>query len=48
MLISVLARNLVFDLHRAMDSGFNCNLDITRSFHEITNYLFVYKGNQLN
>ena len=30
---------------RAMGSGFNCNLDIIRSFHQITNYvhLFVYK-----
>ena len=28
-------------LVRAVGSGFNCNLDITRSFHLIINYLFV-------
>ena len=47
MLISVSARNFLksrkggvnfnfnFDLYRAMGCGFNCNLDITRSFHQI-------------
>ena len=39
---------LFFDLHRAMCSGFNCNFDITRYFHQIVNYLFVYKGNRLD
>ena len=39
------SNRIVFDLYRAMGSGFNCtcNLDITRSFHQITNYLSVYK-----
>ena len=25
-----------------MGRGFNCNLDIARSFHQITNYYFFY------
>ena len=49
MLISVLARNgkggvslvVAFDLYRAMGSGFNFNLDIVRSFEQITTtYLY--------
>ena len=50
MLISVLARNsgkgvliLIFDLYRAMVSGFNCNLDIMGSFHQITTYLIIMR-----
>ena len=39
--------NFKIDLYRAIGSGFNCNLDIARYFHQITNHLLVYKRNQL-